>query len=68
MHFSSTDDDLRDAMAWRGVACHGHHRFKIAQNKHYLASPHLVHASALHYSGISLGIPHSLSCSSPHIR
>jgi hypothetical protein len=48
MHFSSTDDDLRDAMAWRGVAWHAMAfiitipRFKIAQNKHCLASPHLV--------------------------
>src|SRR5713226_4512098 len=60
---------MAHAMAWRGVAAHGvHHRFKIAKNKHCLASPHLVHASALHSIGISLWIPHSLSSSPPLLR
>jgi hypothetical protein len=70
--FSSTDDDLRDAMAWHTPPCRGVARLpidsKIAQNKHCLASPHLAHASAFHSMGISQGIPHRLSSSPPHIR
>ena len=49
---------------WRGVARLP--RFKIAQNKHSLASPHLALASRIHSLGISQGIPHSLSSSPPY--
>jgi len=101
MDFSSTDDDLRDAMAWhtpkRGVAWRGmpcraipylpypsialidHKskiRFEIAQNKHHLTvssfptSPQLISSRLGSFGNprISLGIPHSLSFTTPHIR
>ena len=66
MHFSSTDDDLRDAMAWhtpcRGVARLP--RFKIVKTN--TASPRLI--SLTPRLGISQGIPHSLSSTPPLIR
>lgn len=103
MDFSSTDDDLRDAMAWhtpkRGVAWRGmpcraipyftypypsialmmDHESKIRDrpkqtplNGLFLFPPRLNssrHASAHSVIlGISLGIPHSLSFTTPHIR
>jgi hypothetical protein len=71
---SSTDDDLRDAMAWRGVAWHAM-AFIITildsrSPKTNATSPHLISFTPrlYHYYGISLGIPHSLSSTPSLIR